>query len=181
MRPLSKGSVFVLAAVAAAAFTGGVLGAAGSLVPERVRPALGVVAAVAAVGLGTAVLFGRSWSLPQLDVETPLRWAHDHPLRWAAKNGAALGFAGGTRIGFPLFYAVPISSLLSGDVVIGAMLYGTYGLTRGLIPVGVALATRRRNDSRRVVESFLAARPRVARHAAAVLVLEAAAVAAAML
>ena len=148
----------------------------------QVRLGAAVVAAIAFVGAGGAILVGRPWQLPQVDVETPLEWAHEGPLRWAVKNGVALGFGGGTRIGFPIFYAVPIASFLAGDVVAGLMLYGLYGMTRGVIPAGVIWATRRSHmDTRQWAESCVAKRPRVARWAAAALVVEATAVAVCLL
>lgn len=57
---------------------------------------------------------------------------HKGPLRWATRNGLALGFGATSRIGFLLWYVVPLGALLSGSPAFGAAIYGTYGLVRGV-------------------------------------------------
>jgi len=61
----------------------------------------------------------------------PQRWLGAGPLRWAFRNGAALGIGATTRIGFWLWYVVPVAALLVGRPALGAVVYGVYGLVRG--------------------------------------------------
>lgn len=87
--------------------------------------------AVVAVVVGVMDLSGRGLGLLQYNRETPRRWLYGRPLRWAMFNGAMLGAGFTSRIGFWLWYVVPISALLSGTPPIGAFIYGCYGLVRG--------------------------------------------------
>ena len=80
--------------------------------------------------------------LLQCNRETPQEWVHSGALRWAARNGSALGCGAFTRIGFPLWYVVPAGAFLIGSPLLGGVLYGAYGGTRGLGAVVLALRTR---------------------------------------
>ena len=51
---------------------------------------------------------------------------------WAIRNGLALGFGATSRIGFWLWYVVPLGAFLVGDSIFGAVIYGTYSLIRAL-------------------------------------------------
>jgi hypothetical protein len=51
---------------------------------------------------------------------------------WAIRNGLALGFGATSRIGFWLWYVVPLGAFLVGDPIFGAVIYGTYSLIRAL-------------------------------------------------
>jgi hypothetical protein len=53
-------------------------------------------------------------------------------LGWAIRNGATLGSGAVTRLGFWLWYAVPTSAFLLANRFLGASVYGTYGIARGL-------------------------------------------------
>lgn len=99
--------------------------------PLNARIAIASVLALVAVILGLLELGPRPWRVPQCDVETPQRWMNAGALRWALLNGVALGTGATSRIGFWLWYAIPISSLLVGDPLKGALIYGLYGLVRG--------------------------------------------------
>lgn len=68
--------------------------------------------------------------LPQRDVETPQVLLHRGPLWWAMGNGALLGLAVTSRIGFWLWYVVPIGCLVSGSPVTGALVWGLYAVAR---------------------------------------------------
>jgi hypothetical protein len=48
------------------------------------------------------------------------------------RNGLALGFGATSRIGFCLWYAVPVGALLLARPDLGAAIYGAYGLFRGM-------------------------------------------------
>lgn len=128
---VTKAIVYPLSSALAGFVTGGLLGGAGSLLPLDVRVAAGSTLAVVASFLGGLEFLGYGVQPLQRDCETPQRWINKGPLRWAIQNGVALGFGGTSRIGFLLWYAVPLGALLLGDWVLGAAVYGTYGLVRG--------------------------------------------------
>ena len=65
------------------------------------------------------------------------------PLWWAIRNGVTLGFGATSRIGFLLWYVVPIGALLFGSPALGAAIYGTYELVRGAAAPAILLGTWR--------------------------------------
>jgi hypothetical protein len=128
----SKAIVYSLTSALAGLTAGTVLGAAGSLLSLEVRLAIGSILALLAIAAGSLELLGRRVRPPQFDCETPRRWVDKGALRWAIQNGLALGFGATSRIGFLLWYVVPLGALLSGSPVLGATIYGAYGLVRGV-------------------------------------------------
>lgn len=140
---ISKAVVYSLSSALAGLVTGAVLGAVGSLLPLDLRLAAGSILAVVAIAVGGLEFFGRRVQPLQFDFETPQRWMHKGPLRWAARNGLALGFGATSRIGFWLWYVVPLGSFLVGDAGLGAIVYGTYALTRSLGAVFILLGILR--------------------------------------
>jgi hypothetical protein len=134
-----KAVVYTLSSALAGLVTGAVLGAAGDLLPLDFRLAAGSILAVIAIAVGGLEFFGRRVRLPQLDCETPQRWVHRGPLGWATRNGITLGFGATSRIGFWLWYVVPLGAFLVGDPRLGAIIYGTYGLVRALGAVFIFL------------------------------------------
>jgi hypothetical protein len=140
---ISKAVVYSLSSALAGLVTGAVLGAVGSLLPLDFRLAAGSILAVIAIAVGGLEFFGRRVQLPQFDCETPQRWVHRGPLRWATRNGLTLGFGATSRIGFWLWYAVPLGAFLLGDLRLGAIIYGTYGLVRALGAVFILLGMLR--------------------------------------
>ena len=140
---IGKAVVYPVSSALAGLTAGTLLGAAGNLLPLDLRLAAGSVLAVAAVAAGAFELFGRRIRPPQLDCETPQRWMHNGPLWWAIQNGVALGLGATSRIGFLLWYVVPIGALLSGSPALGAAIYGTYGLVRGAAAPVILLGTWR--------------------------------------
>lgn len=135
----SKAIVYSLASALAGLGAGAVLGALGGLLPLGSRLAAGSILAVVAVVVGGLESLGRRIQPPQFDCETPQRWVHKGPLRWAVQNGLALGFGATSRIGFWLWYAIPLGAFLVGDPRLGAVVYGAYGLVRGLGAVLILL------------------------------------------
>ena len=93
--------------------------------------------------MGSLEFFGRRVQPPQFDCETPQRWVRQGPLRWATRNGLTLGFGATSRIGFWLWYVVPLGAFLVGDPRLGAAIYGTYGLIRALGAVFILLGMLR--------------------------------------
>ena len=129
---ISKAIVYSLSSAVAGLVTGAVLGAVGSLLPLDLRLAIGSILAVVAIAVGGLEFLGHRVQPPQFDCETPQRWVHRGPLRWAIRNGLTLGFGATSRIGFWLWYVVPLGAFLVGDSKFGAVIYGTYGLVRAL-------------------------------------------------
>jgi len=129
---ISKAIVYSLSSAVAGLVTGAVLGAVGSLLPLDFRLAIGSILAVVAIAVGGLEFLGHRVQPPQFDCETPQRWVHRGPLRWAIRNGLTLGFGATSRIGFWLWYVVPLGAFLVGDSKFGAVIYGTYGLVRAL-------------------------------------------------
>lgn len=127
----NKALLFAAAATVGGMASGAVLGLLGSDIPEYARKGFGVVLATVAVIVGAAELLGRPASMPQCSRETPQRWVHGGPMRWAAVNGLVLGNGAATRIGFWSWYLIPAACFLLGDAVLGALIYGCYGISRG--------------------------------------------------
>ncbi len=140
---VSKAVVYSLSSALAGGATGAVLGAVGSLLPLDFRLAAGSILAIAAIVLGGLEFFGRRIQPLQFDCETPQRWVHKGPLAWAIQNGLTLGFGATSRIGFWLWYAIPLGAFLVGNPLFGAVSYGTYGLLRALGAVFIVLVMMR--------------------------------------
>jgi hypothetical protein len=138
---ITKAIVYSFSSALAGVVTGAILGAVGSLLALDFRLAIGSVLAVAAIAVGGLELFGRRIQPLQFDCETPQRWVHKGPLSWATRNGLVLGFGATSRIGFWLWYAVPLGAFLVGDPAFGALSYATYGLLRALGAVFILLGT----------------------------------------
>lgn len=140
-RKLSANSKLIFygaSGLVAGAFVGATLGLVGSLVSGEVRAALAALGAMIAIAIGTVEAFGSRVPLIQLDRETPFRWLKPGAIQWAIRNGMSLGIGAGSRLGFWLWYVIPLGSFLSGDLVVGAVGFGLYGLTRTVGARGIA-------------------------------------------
>jgi hypothetical protein len=120
----------VLAATVAGAIAGGLLGSLGGSFPEEFR--LGAVA-LALVGLN--VLFVADVVVGPVPIlqrnrTTPRRWVEENAWAWSLKAGAALGLGITNRIGFPVWYLVPVLTLGTGSSIAGAVIWAGYGLLR---------------------------------------------------
>lgn len=138
-----SGAVFAASSAFSGATVGAGLGAVGGTLTGD---ALSLVAAVMALGgivAGAATLFGQKVPLIQRDRETPRRWLSYPPSVGAALTGAMLGLGFTTRLGYALWYAVPVLALLTASPVVGAVLFATYGLARGLAAWGLASEVQR--------------------------------------
>lgn len=138
-----KASVYVASAALAGASFGAVLGWLGGRLTDDGRLVLATVVLLAGALPAALELAGRKLRPPQLDVETPQTWVGHGPLLWAARNGAALGTGALSRIGFWLWYAVPLAALTSGSVRFGAVIYGLYAVFRAAPAWAVVWATSR--------------------------------------
>jgi hypothetical protein len=127
-RYLRPAIAFTITGGLVGAIAGAFLGALGMLVPGlQVVGWIGL--AVLAIGLFFELL-GRRLPMLNRDAETPRAWIDQGWLRWAVKNGAALSLGVTTRLGFPVWYAIPAICLLGASPVIGALTWGLYGLLR---------------------------------------------------
>ena len=121
---------FTLAATSAGIATGALFGLAGGLVPIGFRVGAATLLACVALVVGGCGVIGIYVRLLQYNRETPRRWVQEGQLRWAMKNGVALGIGMTSRIGFSLWYIVPVASFLWGEPVLGAIIYGLYSFVR---------------------------------------------------
>ena len=156
----SKAAVYALASAVAGLVAGTVLGTVGSLLSLDIRLAVGSILAVAAIAVGSLELWGRRPQPLQFDCETPQRWVNTGPLRWAIRNGLTLGFGATSRLGFWLWYVIPLGAFLIGNPGAGAAIYGTYSLVRALgAPVILLCSARLETDiSDRLIAGYDAAR-----------------------
>ena len=132
-RNLSRQTVlrlYVASAATASAAAGALLGWVGAQVVFEARVAIGTALAIGGVIAGLLGLTGRSRPALQCDVETPQRWVREGPIAWPVKNGASLGLGAFTRLGFPLWYVIPVAALLSASAIFGAAIYAAYGTVR---------------------------------------------------
>ena len=157
---IGKAAVYALASALAGLAAGAVLGTIGGLLPLDIRLAVGSILASAAIVVGGLELFGRRIQPWQFDCETPQRWVNKGALRWATQNGLTLGFGATSRIGFWLWYVIPLGAFLFGDPGAGAAIYGIYGLVRALGTVAILLGMMRlRMDiSDQLIEEYGTAR-----------------------
>jgi hypothetical protein len=125
-------AVYVLAGTTAGAIAGAGAGALGALLSEDARVIGATVGSLALALLGLAAITGRLARPPlQCDRETPQRWARGGGgIRWGLLNGSSLGFGATSRLGFVLWYVIPMGAFLSGSAVFGAALWGLYGFVR---------------------------------------------------
>lgn len=120
----------LLAATVAGAIAGGLVGGLGSSLPQDVR--LGAVG-LALIGLNAllvADIVGGPVPMLQRDRTTPRRWVEESVAAWSLKAGAALGLGITSRIGFAVWYLVPVLALGTGSWIAGAAVWAVYGLLR---------------------------------------------------
>jgi len=123
--------LFVCAGTLAAFATGAALGFLGSHVSSAIRLTFFSLVVVGLAGVGLTQLISRRAITPwQLDRETSQRWLRNGPITWSIKNGMALGFGATSRLGYWLWYLVPVGAFVSGGTTSAAVIYGLYGLSR---------------------------------------------------
>jgi hypothetical protein len=123
------------AALLAGLLFGALLGGLGAWLASYIRAGLWATAGVLGIVFGVLELLRGKAALLERDCETSQRWLHQGPLRWAAKNGFMLGLGFTTRIGYCLWYWVPICAFLSGSISAGAAVYAVYSFTRCIVPM----------------------------------------------
>ena len=113
------------------------LGFLGAALPLNVRAAFATLAAAGALAITMAEAAGRPIPVPQLNRETPKAWVERGSVYWALRNGFTLGFGASTRIGFWLWYVIPLSAILGGSVLVGGLVGAAYGVVRGLLATAI--------------------------------------------
>lgn len=127
-----RAALFSVSATCAGILAGALVGLVGATLTLPTRAGLATLVSSVGVLVSLAAIGGTRFEPLQCDRLTPKRWARQSALGWAARNGTSLGVGAFTTLGFWLWYAVPLAALLSGDLKRGALIYGTYGLVRGL-------------------------------------------------
>lgn len=140
-------ATYVLAGTMAGAIAGTATGLLGAVTPESTRIVLGTLLGLAAATLGTRELTSSGKRPLQCDRETPREWVQRGPVLWPLLNGAALGFGATSRLGFWLWYAIPIGCFLLGSPSVGAAIWAAYGFTRTASAGGIWLIEWRRPDA----------------------------------
>ena len=138
-RPVTPLLLHAAAATVGGAVTGGGLGLAGAAIKDAL-PAGGWLLAVVAVGAVSVFaialqLRGRVAPLPQRHAQVPRRWTLWRPHRVAVAFGAMLGAGVFTYLHQATMYVLGGVVVLFASPAVGALLGGTYGLTRGLMPL----------------------------------------------
>lgn len=136
--------VYVVTGTLVGAAAGALTASAGSLLTTEARSALGALFALAATGLGLAEVSGNRVALVQINRETPFFWLESGPVKWAMRNGATIGFGGLTRLGFWLWFVIPVGAIVSGSPLIGALGWGAYAFVRTASAGWLLLLTDRR-------------------------------------
>ncbi|HEX8087116.1 MAG TPA: hypothetical protein VF529_22750 [Solirubrobacteraceae bacterium] len=166
-----KQVLYTLAGAAGGALAGLLFAGAGVLAGADARVGVTLAAVVPLVGLGLWEASGRRARLAQRDEETPQRWLHLGPVRWAVANGASLGFALTTRLGFPLWYVIPVLAFAAGNLWFGPALWATYGIVRTSLAWWIlAYMRNRRPDS--VLDGLIRLQPRLRRLTAMLLTVD---------
>lgn len=152
----ARAAIFFLSAVLGSAFIGASLGALGAALSTSGRPAviLGVSLVGAALG-GAEILGRRPWVL-QRDQATNQRWMRFGATVNSAANGVAMGIGFATRIGYWLWYVLPIVAVLSGSWRTGALLFFAYASVRAGIGVFFAVTGETRRESAHRLQDYLA-------------------------
>jgi hypothetical protein len=127
---------FVAGSLLAAASAGALLGELGAATIDGSQQLAIRVIAAAATAVTLLDLVGRRPRLLQWNRETS-RVILDRygAILGAARNGLELGVGATTRIGFWLWYAVPLGAFVAASPTLGALIYASYGGARSLAPV----------------------------------------------
>jgi hypothetical protein len=165
-----KGALFTVSSGVAGAASGLSFGWLGSLVNLRLRIVIAFLLALGFLVLGFLDLMEVPVPMPQWNRETPQVWLQYGAARWSIANGLALGSGFFSRIGFLGWYLIPLACLSYGSPLVGALIFGTYGLVRGLSIWPMLIFLRRTEDQKDLAEILLAQK-REAKRASTYLVL----------
>ena len=139
---------------------GGLTGVAGQVVPFTARVAVGTLLFLA---LTAAPLLARD-RLLQVNRETEQNLLSKGPFTWALANGFLLGLGFTSRIGYWIWYLIPLGCFVLGSPAHGAVIWGTYGCTRlGIAVVVASMMHRRPSRMSELSRRLLGLRPTVRR------------------
>jgi hypothetical protein len=157
-------AAFTLAALAAAALVGALLGLLGGLVDAR--PVI-VGAAVLAIFAALQELGLIRFPLPQVRLQVPQRWHAELPLPlWSAGYGAGLGLGLFTYQPVATFWIACAAAVALGRPIAGAACFSLYGLGRA----AMVIVPRREPDPAAAVERLAGRRVALRRANAVALV-----------
>jgi hypothetical protein len=131
-----------LGAVASAGTLGAVLGAAGMLLGAPWGPAGPLLLAAVATLYGAAELLGIRVPVPAARRQVPEWWRWTLPPPWAALiYGLGLGIGFLTHLRHGTLVAVALAAATSGDPLVSAVVFGSFGLARAVPLVAMVGAT----------------------------------------
>lgn len=136
-----KGLIFTGCALGAGLLVGAALGWAGGEVAAWTATYVAIALGVAAVIVGAAESAGLFIRIPERNCEVRQSAMGLGALTSSAYYGAVLGIGASSRIGFPLWYAVPSAAFLAGSPGAGAAIYAAYSGVRGVAPWVVIAAS----------------------------------------
>lgn len=129
----AKAILSTTAATVAGVIVGGLLGWwAATVKPATVQAITVIWASVIVVCL----LSKRP--LLQIDRETSQSLLHKGPAIWSIANGGLLGLGFTSRLGYWVWYLLPLTAWASASFPVGATVWGTYGATRLLTTALIA-------------------------------------------
>jgi hypothetical protein len=134
----------VLAGGIGGALAGLTAGRLGALLDDGARAAAGTLAALV---LAVAPLIPNARP-PQLNRETEQSLLGRGPITWALTNGLLLGLGFTSRIGYWIWYLLPLGCFILASPAFGALAWGAYGLTR--LGIAAAAAARMQAHPRRM-------------------------------
>lgn len=153
-----KAGIFLASSAVAAIAVGALLGFLGSFIAVEARASIGALIGCVLIVIGGLDILGYAPTVLEFDRETPQRWMSQGPIRASLLNGWVLGVGILSRIGFWLWYVIPFGSFLFGEVVVGAIVFGSYGALRGLFSLALMLRRTPRSPSTEAVRWLIRAR-----------------------
>lgn len=133
---LAVAAAHIAAAAMAAGLAGMLLAGVGGMLPTASSLVILALLTVAYLGAELAL-----WPMPvpQTSRQVPSRWRRRFPQPvTAALYGALLAPGVGTTVPFPSFVIVLAAAALSGSLMRGAIIMGSYGVMRAIVAVLVA-------------------------------------------
>lgn len=152
----ARAATFFLSAVLGSMLVGALLGALGAALSAPGRPAVILGVSLVGAALGGAEIWGRRPWVLQRDRATSKHWMRFGAIVNSAANGMAMGVGFATRIGYWLWYVLPIVAVLSGSWKVGALLFVVYASVRAGIGVFFATAGETRGESAHRLQDNLA-------------------------
>jgi hypothetical protein len=162
-----KAAIFFVSAVLASALLGGLLGALGAALSASTRHWLVFGVSLLGTAFGGAELLGRRVWLLQRDHETNQSWMRFGATVNSAANGVAIGLGFSTRIGYWLWYVLPVVAVFYGSWQIGILLFVVYSSIRAGIAVLLSSVGEKNKETSHRLQDRLASLNPVMRTACA--------------